>query len=124
MENIELRIASKLMETLESKIANKIDMNVMEFITLIMEEVEFDGSLKKGHEKKGKVIDIINEFLTNDNNIFIKNNNLAIINNLANLNSNNMITDVIENIIKCSSGAVNINNAIKSSCLCFNKKSK
>jgi hypothetical protein len=119
MENIELRIASKLMETLESKIANKIDMNVMEFITLIMEEVEFDGSLKKGCEKKGKVIDIINEFLTNDNNIFIKNNNLAIINNLANLNSNNMITDVIENIIKCSSGAVNINKAIKSSCFCF-----
>ena len=47
MENIELRIASKLMETLESKIANKIDMNIMEFITLIMEEVEFDRSLKK-----------------------------------------------------------------------------
>ena len=122
MENIELRIASKLMENLESKIANKIDMNVMEFITIIMEEVEFDRSLKKGCEKKEKVIDIINEFLTNDNNIFIKNNNLAIINNLANLNSNNMITDVIENIIKCSSGVVKINNAIKTTCFCFNKK--
>jgi hypothetical protein len=119
MENIELRIASKLMETLESKIANKIDMNIMEFITLIMEEVEFDRSLKKGCDKKEKVIDIINEFLTNDNNIFIKNNNVAIINNLANLNSNNMISDIIENIIKCSSGAVKINNAIKSSCFCF-----
>ena len=122
MENIELRIANKLMENLELKIANKIDMNVMEFITLIMEEVEHDISLKGGGEKKGKVIDIINEFLTNDNNIFIKNNNLAIINNLVNLNSNGMVSDVIENIIKCSSGAVKINKAIKSSCFCFNKK--
>jgi len=121
MENIELRIANKSMENLDLKIANKIDMNVMELISLIMEEVEHDISLKGG-EKKGKVIDIINEFLTNDNNIFIKNNNLSVINNLANLNSNNMISDVIENIIICSSGAVKINKAIKTKCFCFNKK--
>lgn len=119
MENIELRIANKSMENLELKIANKINMNVMEFITLIMEEVEFDRSLKKGCEKKEKVIDIINEFLTNDNNIFIKNNNLAIINNLSNLNSNNLISDIIENIISCSSGAVKINKVLKSNCFCF-----
>ena len=121
MENIEVKIANKSMENLELKIANKIDMNVMELITLIMEEVEHDLNLKGG-EKKGKVIDIVNEFLTNDNNIFIKNNNLAIINNLVNLNANGMISDVIENIIICSSGAVKINKVIKTNCFCFNKK--
>jgi hypothetical protein len=118
MENIELKIANKSMENIELRIVNNIDMSVMELIRIIMEEVEKDITLKGG-EKKGKVIDIINEFLTNDNNIFIKNNNLAIINNLVNLNTNGMISDVIENIIICSSGVVKINKAIKRNCFCF-----
>ena len=73
-------------------VINNIDssaINVMQFITLIMEEVEKDKNLK-GPEKKAKVISILKEFTTNDN-IFIKCNNKLIIDNITTILNNQMI---------------------------------
>ena len=71
------------MEYIENVLViNNIDssaINVMQFITLIMEEVEKDTSLNDGNQKKNKVISILQEFANNDTNIFIKCNNKIII---------------------------------------------
>jgi hypothetical protein len=115
------------MEFLENiLIQNNVDIrkiNSMQLITIIMEEVEKDKDLK-GSEKKTKVINIIKEFVTNDNNILSKSNNNTTIEHLDTLLKNDLISDIIENIIYCAEGAVELNKKIKSTCFCFNFKKK
>jgi len=112
------------MEALETiLVKNNIDIkniNSMQFITIIMEEVEKNKDLK-GPQKKEKVIDIIKEFVNNDNNILSKCDNKITIDHLNMLLSNELISDIIENIIYCAEGAVELNKKIKSKCFCFKK---
>jgi len=42
----------KIETNIQNRIINKIDMNVIELITLIMEEVEHDLTLKGGEKKE------------------------------------------------------------------------
>jgi hypothetical protein len=116
------------MEYIENVLViNNIDssaINVMQFITLIMEEVEKDTSLNDGNQKKNKVISILQEFANNDTNIFIKCNNKIIIDNITTILNNELISDIIDNIVLCADGAIKINKAIKNGCFCcINKKS-
>jgi len=107
-------------------IENKIDVrkiNSIQLITIAMEVVEKNKDLK-GSEKKDKVINIIKEFATNDNNIISKCGNNTTIEHLNMLLSNELVSDVIENIIYCAEGAIELNKKIKKSCFCFNLKKK
>jgi hypothetical protein len=117
----------EIMEFIENVlIENKIDVrkiNSIQLITIAMEVVEKNKDLK-GSEKKDKVINIIKEFATNDNNIISKCGNNTTIEHLNMLLSNELVSDVIENIIYCAEGAIELNKKIKSSCFCFNLKKK
>jgi|688.fasta_scaffold673989_3 hypothetical protein len=115
------------MEHLENVlIKNNIDIckiNSIQFITIVMEEVEKMKDLK-GIEKKTKVIEIIKEFVNNNNNILSKCENKSTIDNLNTILNNELISDIIENIIFCAEGAVELNKKIKSTCFCLNLKKK
>lgn len=111
--NIELKLVN-----------NNIDLNVInsiQLITFIMEEIELLKHLK-GNEKKDLVINILKEFIDNNDNIFIKANNQNIIIAITNLLNTNIALDIIDTIVACADGAIKINNEIKSSCFCLPKK--
>ena len=111
--NIELKLVN-----------NNIDLNVInsiQLITFIMEEIELLKHLK-GNEKKNLVINILKEFIDNNDNIFIKANNQNIIIAITNLLNTNIALDIIDTIVACADGAIKINNEIKSSCFCLPKK--
>lgn len=106
-------------------IINNIDitsLSSMQLITIIMEQVETIKDLK-GNDKKNFVINLLKEIINNDDNIFIKSNNLNLIVNINQLLDSNIISDIIDTIILCVDGVVKINNKIKSNC-CFPTKSK
>ena len=111
--NIELKLVN-----------NNIDLNIInsiQLITFIMEEIE---SLKhlKGNEKKDLVINILKEFIDNNDNVFIKANNQNIIIAISNLLNTNIALDIIDTIVECADGAIKINNKLKSNCFCLTKK--
>ena len=94
------------------------NLNSMQLIAFVMEEVEKSKNLK-GIDKKNKVIEIMKEFVNNNDNIFIKSENTTIINNLNLILNNELISDIIENILTCAEGTFNFNTKIKSRCFCF-----
>ena len=111
--NIELKLVN-----------NNIDLNVInsiQLITFIMEEIELLKHLK-GNEKKELVINILKEFINNNDNVFIKANNQNIIIAITSLLNTNIALDIIDTIVLCADGAIKINNEIKSSCFCLPKK--
>jgi Flp pilus assembly CpaF family ATPase len=105
-------------------INNNTDLNIInsiQLITFIMEEIELLKHLK-GNEKKELVINILKEFINNNDNIFIKANNQNIIIAINNLLNTNIALDIIDTIVECADGAIQINNKIKSNCFCLTKK--
>lgn len=111
--NIELKLLSHNVDL------NSI--NAIQLITIIMEEIELISTLK-GASKKELVLSILHQFTMDDDNIFIKTNNLNIIIAINNLLESKIAMDIIDTIVACADGAVKINNKIKSSCFCFAKK--
>jgi hypothetical protein len=112
-------------DNIELKLINhRIDLNLInsiQLITFIMEEVELLKTLK-GADKKIVVINILNEFIKDDNNVFIKVNNLNIIIALNKLLESQIVLDIIDTIVACADGAIKINDKIKTNCFCFSKK--
>ena len=105
-------------------INNNIDLNsinAIQLISFIMEEIETVKDLK-GQQKKDAVISILQEFIMNDDNVFIKSNNPTIIISIHNLLDNQIATDIIDTIVLCANGAIKINEKIKDNCFCFFKK--
>jgi hypothetical protein len=105
-------------------INNNIDLNsinAIQLISFIMEEIETVKDLK-GQQKKDAVISILQEFIMNDDNVFIKSNNPTIIISIHNLLDNQIATDIIDTIVLCANGAIKINEKIKANCFCFFKK--
>lgn len=104
-------------------INNNIDISSltsMQFITLLMEEAEKLNDLS-GNDKKFIVIKTINDFLSNNDNIFITSNNNNIITSLNTIINNDIISDIIDTIVLCTTNVVKINNKIKSKCFCLSK---
>jgi len=112
-------------DNIELKLINlSIDLNSInsiQLITFIMEEVELLKTLK-GADKKVVVINILNEFIKDDNNVFIKANNQNIIIALNKLLESQIVLDIIDTIVACADGAIKINDKIKTNCFCFSKK--
>jgi hypothetical protein len=112
-------------DNIELKLINlSIDLNSInsiQLITFIMEEVELLKTLK-GADKKVVVINILNEFIKDDNNVFIKANNQNIIIAINKLLESQIVLDIIDTIVACADGAIKINDKIKTSCFCFSKK--
>jgi hypothetical protein len=112
-------------DNIEVKLINhRIDLNLInsiQLITFIMEEVELLKTLK-GADKKVVVINILNEFIKDDNNVFIKANNQNIIIALNKLLESQIVLDIIDTIVACADGAIKINDKIKTNCFCFSKK--
>jgi hypothetical protein len=113
--NIELKIIDK-----------KIDINTIstfDLINFIIQEVEEIKELdKKGPEKKQLVINLIEDFVVDENNIFCKSGNLNIIYSLITLKNTNMIGEIIDNIIYCANGKLNldlISKSKKKKCFCL-----
>ena len=105
-------------------IKHNIDLNSInsiQLITFIMEEIELLKHLK-GNEKKELVINILKEFIDNNDNVFIKANNQNIIIAVSHLLNTDIVLDIIDTIVACADGAIKINNDIKASCFCFSKK--
>ena len=105
-------------------IKHNIDLNSInsiQLITFIMEEIELLKHLK-GNEKKELVINILKEFIDNNDNVFIKANNQNIIIAVSHLLNTNIALDIIDTIVACADGAIKINNDIKASCFCLSKK--
>ena len=105
-------------------IKHNIDLNSInsiQLITFIMEEIELLKHLK-GNEKKELVINILKEFIDNNDNVFIKANNQNIIIAVSHLLNTNIALDIIDTIVACADGAIKINNEIKASCFCLSKK--
>jgi hypothetical protein len=101
-------------------IQNNIDISALssiQLITIIMEQVETIKGLK-GADKKNYVIRLLNELIGSDDNLFIKTNNLTLIINTSKLLENNIIGDIIDTIISCINGDVNLKSNIKKAC-CF-----
>ena len=96
-------------------------INSIQLITFIMEEIELLKHLK-GNEKKELVINILKEFIDNNDNVFIKANNQNIIIAVSHLLNTNIALDIIDTIVACADGAIKINNDIKASCFCLSKK--
>lgn len=104
-------------------INNNIDISTLssiKLITIIMEQIETIKSIN-GEEKKKYVIRILNDFINTDDNIFIKANNNNLIINIKLLLDSKVVSDIIDTVVLCVDGAVNINNQIKSGC-CIPKK--
>jgi hypothetical protein len=112
-------------DNIELKLINlSIDLNSInsiQLITFIMEEVELLKTLK-GADKKVVVINILTEFIKDDNNVFIKANNQNIIIAINKLLESQIVLDIIDTIVACADGAIKINDKIKTSCFCFSKK--
>jgi len=112
-------------DNIEVKLINhSIDLNSInsiQLITFIMEEVELLKTLK-GADKKVVVINILLEFIKDDNNVFIKANNQNIIIALNKLLESQIVLDIIDTIVACADGAIKINDKIKTNCFCFSKK--
>ena len=110
---------------IEVKLINhNIDLNSInsiQLITFIMEEIELLKHLK-GNDKKELVINILKEFIDNNDNVFIKANNQNIIISITSLLNSNIALDIIDTIVACADGAIKINNKIKSNCFCLTKK--
>ena len=110
---------------IEVKLINhNIDLNSInsiQLITFIMEEIELLKHLK-GNEKKELVINILKEFIDNNDNVFTKSNNQNIIISITSLINSDIILDIIDTIVACAAGAIKINNEIKSKCFCLTKK--
>lgn len=105
-------------------IKHNIDLNSInsiQLITFIMEEIELLKHLK-GNEKKELVINILKEFIDNNDNVFIKANNQNIIIAVSHLLNTDIVLDIIDTIVACADGAIKINNDIKASCFCLSKK--
>ena len=105
-------------------IKHNIDLNSInsiQLITFIMEEIELLKHLN-GNEKKELVINILKEFIDNNDNVFIKANNQNIIIAVSHLLNTNIALDIIDTIVACADGAIKINNDIKASCFCLSKK--
>ena len=105
-------------------IKHNIDLNSInsiQLITFIMEEIELLKHLK-GNEKKELVINILKEFIDNNDNVFTKSNNQNIIISITSLINSDIILDIIDTIVACAAGAIKINNEIKSKCFCLTKK--
>ena len=105
-------------------VINNIDISSLsstKLIIIIMEQVETIKNLP-GPEKKAFVIKILTSIISNDDNIFVKSNNLNIIININQLLESNLISDFIDTIVLCVDGVVKINNKIKSNCYCFTSK--
>jgi hypothetical protein len=94
-------------------------VNPIQLITFIMEEIELIKNMN-GPEKKQLVIQIITDFIKSDNNIFILNNNNDIIIRLTQILETQLVSDIIDMIVKCADGAININ--IRESSCCFPAK--
>lgn len=104
-------------------INNNIDIKTLspiKLITILMEHIETIKNIN-GEEKKNYVIRILNDFINTDDNIFIKANNNNLIINIKLLLDSKVVSDIIDTVVLCVDGAVNINNQIKSSC-CIPKK--
>ena len=105
-------------------IKHNIDLNSInsiQLITFIMEEIELIKHLK-GNEKKELVINILKEFIDNNDNVFIKANNQNIIIAVSHLLNTDIVLDIIDTIVACADGAIKINNEIKARCFCLSKK--
>lgn len=111
--NIEIKLVNN---NIDLKVINSIQL-----ITFIIVEIELLKHLK-GNEKKELVINILKEFINNNDNIFIKANNENIIIAINNLLNTNIALDIIDTIVECADGAIQINNKIKSNCFCLTKK--
>jgi hypothetical protein len=85
-----------------------------------MEQVETIKGLN-GDAKKNYVINILKEFINNDENIFNKSNNTNLIINVNQLLESNIILDIIDTIVLCVDGVIKINNKIN---CCFPTKPK
>ena len=111
---------------IELKIIEKgIDMNIIKPIDLlnfiILEVEELKELKKKGAQKKQLVLDIIEDFIRDADNIFCKSNNHDVIYSLLNLKNSNIIGDIIDNIIYCANGNLYLNSTLKKKkffCLC------
>lgn len=104
-------------------INNNIDISSLssiKLITILMEQMEKIKDIT-GPEKKKYVIQLLNEFINNDDNIFIESNNLNLIINIKLLLDSKVIDDIIDTVVLCVDGAIDINNKIKNNC-CFPKK--
>ena len=104
-------------------INNNIDISTLspiKLITILMEQMETIKGIN-GQEKKNYVIRLLNEFIENDENIFIKANNINLIINIKLLLDSKVISDIIDTVVLCVDGAININKKIRSGC-CFPKK--
>jgi len=113
--NIELKIIEK-----------SIDINTVttfDLINFIIQEVEEIKLLKKkGPEKKQLVINLIEDFIIDAENIFCKSNNHSVIYDLITLKNTNMIGAMIDNFIYCANGKLNLVSNLKSNkkkCFCF-----
>jgi len=110
--NIELRIIEK-----QISIQTITTLDLINFIILEVENVK--ELYKKGADKKQLVLDIIEDFIKDADNIFCKANNHEIIYSLLNLKNTKLISEVIDNIIYCANGNLNIkSNKKKFFCLC------
>lgn len=102
---------------------NTIDITTLspiKLITILMEQIETIKNIT-GEQKKNYVIRILNDIINTDDNIFIKANNNNLIINIKLLLDSKVVSDIIDTIVLCVDGAVNINNQIKSGC-CIPKK--
>ena len=111
--NIELKIIEK-----------SIDINTIttfDLINFIIQEVEEVKDLKKkGPEKKQLVINLIEDFIIDGENIFCKSNNHSVIYDLITLKNTNMIGAMIDNFIYCANGKLNLDlKSNKKKCFCF-----
>lgn len=104
--NIELKIIEKEMDI------NKITcVDLINFI--IMEVDNIKDLYKKGKEKKELVLLIIDDFINDVNNIFCKAENVDIIYSLINLKNTKLISEIIDNIVYCANGNLNLGSGNK-----------
>ena len=109
----------KMIETIKNR---SITFNSsIDLIKLCMEEVEKIENLN-GYDKKEYVIKTLNEIAKGNDGILGTNDDLIPIYILAPLNfliKNNILSDIIETVIKATQGELDINKKIKKNkCLC------
>lgn len=109
--NIELKIIEK-----EISITSITTLDLINFIILEVENVK--ELYKKGADKKQLVLDIIEDFIRDADNIFCKANNHEIIYSLLNLKNTKLIEEIVDNIIYCANGNLKLKSN-KKKFLCF-----
>lgn len=115
MNNIELKIIEKEI--------NISEMTTIELINFIILEVENVKELyKKGLEKKQLVLDIIEDFIRDADNMFCKANKYDIIYSLLNLKNAKLIEEIIDNIVYCANGNLKLNSKSSSKSSSCSKK--